>query len=133
MIRSNEDLEEFLVKLERKYERLSGGTFVVSMGAGSAIVAMRLAPPVLVVEVVIGTVPDAPPERLLALFRRLLEYNAGHLLHAAYGIQGEQIMLSAALELESVDLNEVEAVLADVDLALAEQVPALRELGQQAH
>ncbi len=131
MIRSNEDLETFLAKLERKHERLADGTFVVSMGAGG-VVAMRLAPPVLVVEVVIGQVPEAPPERSVALFRRLLEYNAGQLLHAAYGILGQQIMLSAALELESVDLNEVEAVLADVDLALAEQVPTLRELVQPA-
>ena len=37
-------------------------------------------------------------------------------------------MLAAALELESVDPNELEAVLADIDMALAEHVPALREL-----
>ncbi|HEV8247734.1 MAG TPA: CesT family type III secretion system chaperone [Polyangiaceae bacterium] len=130
MIRTNEDLDAFLSKLERKHERLADGTHLVSIGGGSPIVAMRLAPPVLVIEVVIGRVPDAPTERLLALYRKLLEYNAERLLHASYGLQGQQIVLSAALELESVDLNEIEAVLADVDMALAEQVPSLRELGQ---
>ncbi|HVJ16955.1 MAG TPA: CesT family type III secretion system chaperone [Polyangiaceae bacterium] len=128
MIRTNEDLEGFLSKLERKYERAAEGTYVVSMGPGRPLVAMRLATPVLVLEVVIGEVPTAPAERLLVLYRRLLEYNAERLLHAAYGIQGQQIMLSAALELVSVDLNELEAVLADLDMALAEQVPVLREL-----
>ena len=128
MIRTNEDLEGFLGRLERKFERLAEGTYIVSMGAGRPLVAMRLAPPVLVLEVVIGKVPEGPPDRLLALYRRLLEYNADKLLHAAYGIQGDQMQLSAALELESVDLNELEAVLADLDMALAEQVPALREL-----
>ena len=130
MIRTNEDLEGFLSKLERKYERAAEGTYVVSMGPGRPLVAMRLATPVLVLEVVIGEVPAAPAERLLVLYRRLLEYNADRLLHAAYGIQGSQIMLSAALELVSVDLNELEAVLADLDMALAEQVPVLRELVQ---
>ena len=131
MIRTNEDLEGFLTKLERKYERVADdGTYVVSMGPGRPLVAMRLAAPVLVLEVVIGEVPAAPAERLLVLYRRLLEYNADQLLHAAYGIQGQQIMLSAALELVSVDLNELEAVLADLDMALAEQVPVLRELVQ---
>src|SRR5262245_49186754 len=110
MIRSNEDLEGFLTRLERKYERLADGTYVVSFGAGRPIVAMRLAPPVLVVEVMIGPVPKAQAERKLALYERLLEYNADRLLHAAYGIHGQQIMLSSALELESVDLNELEAV-----------------------
>src|SRR5687767_8458473 len=128
MIRTNEDLEDFLGKLERKFERAAEGTYVVSMGPGRPLVAMRVATPVLVLEVVIGEVPPASPERLLVLYRRLLEYNADQLLHAAYGIQGQQIMLSAALELVSVDLNELEAVLADLDMALAEQVPVLREL-----
>ena len=130
MIRTTEDLEGFLSRLERKYERVADGTYIVSMGPGRPLVAMRLATPVLVLEVVIGEVPPAATERLLVLYRRLLEYNAERLLHAAYGIQGQQIMLSAALELVSVDLNELEAVLADLDMALAEQVPVLRELVQ---
>ncbi len=132
MIRTNEDLEGFLGRLERRFEKLSEGTYIVSMGAGRPLVAMRLAPPVLVLEVVIGKVPAAPAEQLSTLFRRMLEFNADGLLHAAYGLQGDQIQLSAALELESVDLNELEAVLADLDMALAEQVPALRELSPSA-
>jgi hypothetical protein len=132
MIRTNEDLEGFLGRLERRFEKLPDGTYIVSMGGGRPLVAMRLAPPVLVLEVVIGKVPSAPPEQLSTLYRRLLEFNADGLLHAAYGLQGEQIQLSAALELESVDLNELEAVLADLDMALAEQVPALRELSPSA-
>ena len=132
MIRTNEDLEGFLGRLERRFEKLPEGTYIVSMGGGRPLVAMRLAPPVLVLEVVIGKVPSAPPEQLSTLYRRLLEFNADGLLHAAYGLQGDQIQLSAALELESVDLNELEAVLADLDMALAEQVPALRELSPSA-
>ena len=53
------------------------------------------------------------------------------LVHAAYGIEGESIVLSAALELQSLDLNELEAVLADLDMALANQVPTLREFGSK--
>jgi hypothetical protein len=132
MIRSNEDLEGFLGRLERRFEKLPEGTYIVSVGAGRPLVAMRLAPPVLVLEVVIGKVPAASAEQLSTLYRRMLEFNADGLLHAAYGLQGDQIQLSAALELESVDLNELEAVLADLDMALAEQVPALRELSPSA-
>jgi hypothetical protein len=35
-------------------------------------------------------------------------------------------MLSAALELESLDMNELEAVLADMGMALSEHVPTLK-------
>ena len=50
------------------------------------------------------------------------------LLHAAFGLENDQIVLAAALELESLDLNELEAVLADIDVALSEHVPVLRGL-----
>jgi len=48
-------------------------------------------------------------------------------MHVAYGLEGDTIVLSAALELENLDLNELEALLSDVDLALARHVPTLRE------
>jgi hypothetical protein len=50
------------------------------------------------------------------------------MVHSAYGLEGDRIVLAAALELVSLDLNELEAVLADIDLALAEQVPTLHEI-----
>jgi hypothetical protein len=130
MISTNEDLEGYLGRLERAYQRLDDGTYAISVGPGRPPVAVRLAPPVLVVQVEIGRAPRSP-ERAVSLFRKLLEFNAERLLHAAYGLEGETIVLSAALELSSLDLNEIEAVLADVDVALAEQVPELRDLAQE--
>jgi hypothetical protein len=124
MLQTNEDLEATLTRLERPFERLEDGTYIVTMGAGKPLLAVRLAPPVLVLRVAIGYAPAEAP----GLFRRLLELNASALLHAAFGLEGERIVLAAALELESVDLNEIEAVLADIDLALAEHVPSLHEL-----
>jgi CesT_Tir_1 len=130
MIATNEDLETFLARLERAPQRLDDSTFAISMGAGRPRVAVRLAPPVLVVQVAIGPAPKAP-ERSGPLFRKLLELNAQRLLHAAYGLEKDTIVLSAALELANLDLNELEAVLADVDVALADQVPELRAMAQE--
>lgn len=127
MLQTNEDLEAYLTRLERPFERSESGTYVVGMGAGKPLLAVRLAPPVLVLRVVIGSVRHEGVE----LYRKLLELNASALMHAAYGLEGDRIVLASALELESVDLNEIEAVLADVDLALAEHVPSLHELVRQ--
>ena len=90
-----------------------------------------MAPPVLVMQVEIGPAPTANSEVEARVFRRLLELNARDLLHAAYGVEGDTILLSAALELDNLDLNELEATLADVGLALSAHVPALREMAQQ--
>jgi hypothetical protein len=128
MIQADADLEAYLTRLERPFERLNDGTYLIGAGDGR-LVALKLAPPVLVLRAEIG---DAPKDAAssLGLFRKLLELNATALLHAAYGLESERIVLAAALELASADLGELEAVLADVDLALAEHVPVLQELRQ---
>jgi hypothetical protein len=128
MIGSTEDLERELDRLGRKYERLGDGTYVVSVGSGRTPVALRLSPPVLVAQATLGEVTATAPERRAALFQKLLELNATSLVHAAYGLEGSSIVIAAALVLESADPNEIEAVLADIDMALAEQVPSLRGL-----
>ncbi len=48
-------------------------------------------------------------------------------MHASYGLEGGTVVLSAALELENLDMNELEAILSDIDLALARHVPALHD------
>ena len=128
MIRQVEDLEAQLDRLERKYERVGEGTLLVSVGPGRPPIAMRVAPPVLVLRVVVGELVKRAGADQAKLFRRLLELNATALLHSSFGLEGDSIVLAAALELEGIDPNELEAALADMDMALAEHVPALREL-----
>ncbi|HET7541134.1 MAG TPA: CesT family type III secretion system chaperone [Polyangiaceae bacterium] len=130
MIQSNEDLEGYLLRLERRFERADDGTYLVSMGADRPLVALRVATPVLVAQVDIGLAP-ADDAAAAPLLRELLVLNATALMHAAYGIEGNRILLSAALALRNLDLNELEAVLADLDMALATQVPRLREFGSK--
>ena len=131
MAKSNEDIEGYLRKLERRFEKLDESTYLVAAGQNQPPVAVKLAPPVLVVQVRIGAVPTGDPAREAKLFRRLLELNASALLHAAYGVEGNDMVLGAALELDNLDMNELEAVLADVDMALAEHIPTLREIAQK--
>ena len=47
------------------------------------------------------------------LCRRLLELNATDLLHGSYGIQGNEVVLTEALELSHLDYEEFLASLAD--------------------
>ena len=128
MPRTAEDVEGYLVKLDRHFEN-DAGTYVVSSGAGTPPIAVRVAPPIVAVRVVIGSIPKGS-ERQMRLFRRLLEYNASDLMHASYGIDGERVVLDAAHELENLDINELEATLSDIDLALARHVAALHEIAQ---
>jgi hypothetical protein len=124
---SVDGLEAQLLRLDRAFERLDDGTVLVRLAPNQPPAALRVSGPLLVVQVEIGAVPTdvglhAP------LFRKLLELNATDLVHAAYGLSGADIVLLASLELGSLDLNELEATLADFDLALANHVGVLHDL-----
>ena len=125
MPRTAEDVENYLLQLDRRFEN-DGGTYLVTGVEGSTPIAIRVAPPIVAIRVTIGPVPK-DSDHQTRLFRQLLEYNATDLMHISYGIADGQVVLSAALELENLDLNELEAMLSDVDLALVRHVPTLHE------
>jgi Tir chaperone family protein CesT len=126
MPRTAEDVENYLLALNRTFEN-DKGTYVVSVGADSPPVAIRVAPPIVAIRVDIGPVPGDAAHQA-KLFRRLLEFNATDLMHAAYGVSGNRMVLSAGLELENLDQNELEATLSDIDVALARHISELRQL-----
>jgi Putative bacterial sensory transduction regulator len=131
MIANNEDLAAALQRLNRSFEPAGDvGVYLVSMGPGQPPCALHLSPPVLVVQVEVAPVFELGDRERAQFFRRLLELNASGLLHAAFAIEADQIVLTAALPLENLDSNELEAVFGDLDMTLAEHVPALVELAK---
>ena len=60
-----------------------------------------------------------------AMWDRLLELNASDLMYAAYGIEGDRVVLSAALPLDNLDANELDATLSDIDVALVRHTKEL--------
>jgi hypothetical protein len=127
MPRTAQDLERFLLRLERPFEPAGEGTWLLSAGPDAPPVVVRVAPPVVLLRVELGPVPSGTAAEA-RVFRRLLELNASDLIHASYGVEGDRVTLSASLELDNLDLNELEAALADIDLALAGQVESIRGL-----
>ena len=126
MPRTDEDLEAFLVRLGRHFEPAGEATWLLSAGADAPPIVARVAPPVVLLRLDVGPLPEPPAEA--RVYRRLLELNATDLLHASYGVDGGRVVLSASLELDNLDLNELEASLADIDLALAGQIEGIRKL-----
>jgi hypothetical protein len=127
MPRTQEDVESYLLALGRTYES-SGGTLVVHAGGPHpTAVAIRVQPPIVEVQLAVGT-PPRDEALQLGLYRRLLELNATDLVHAAYALENGEIVLTASLELENLDMNELEAVLADIDVAHLRHIASLSEL-----
>jgi hypothetical protein len=81
-------------------------------------------PPVVLLRVKVMPLPTDGGEAA-ALNRRLLELNATDLLHGAYGIDGNAVVLTEALELAHLDFEEFLASFESMTLSLTGH---LREL-----
>ena len=127
MPRTQEDVESYLLALGRTYES-SGGTLLLhAAGQPQTPIAIRVQPPIVEVQLAVGA-PPVDHAHQLAVYRRLLELNATDLAHAAYALENGEIVLQASLELENLDKNELEAVLADIDMAVLRHIASLSEL-----
>jgi len=126
-----DDLEVYLTRLARPFEKVGDQTYLVGLGAEKPPLGVRVSAPVVVFQVDVGALPGGlAPAAEARLYRRLLELNATDLVHVAYGIENGHIALDAAMDLDSLDFREVDAVLADLDLAMAKHVPELRAMAR---
>ena len=130
-MRTAQDIEAYLGKLNRQYAMVENeaGTYLIHSSSAMPPIALRVDAPLVILRVHIGDVPQKGFEPT-ALFRKLLQLNAKALVHASFGLEDDRIVLSAALELENLDFNELQAALDEFDLTLAQQVPSLAELSK---
>ena len=59
------------------------------------------------------------------LFEKLLVLNAAEMVHGAYGIEQNHIVLTAGLAIENLDYNEFQGVVDDITLALTNHYATL--------
>jgi hypothetical protein len=128
MARTHRDIEAYLTGLGQKYDEIGDLTYRIEVGENMPPIALRISGDVVLLRALIGEVPDGSAQMLCGLFRKLLELNTQELVHSAYGLDGKAIQLAAALPMTNLDMNELEAVLGDMGLALARHVRSLREL-----
>jgi hypothetical protein len=123
---TREDVQSWL-------DRLDGGSLTVTEpepnlwvahNLDGAEVVVHYAPPVVILRVRVMELPASEP-RQGELFRQLLELNARDLVHGSYGLEGDHVVLTDALELENLDYNEFEASFDSVTLSLASHLSAL--------
>ena len=128
---SRDDLERYLDRLsadgatttevEPGFWRLHPG------GALDFDVVVTYTPPVVLLRAKVMDLPRDPAAQG-TLARRLLELNATDLLHGAYGVADDAVVLTDALELAHLDYEELRASYESMTLALASHVRELAAL-----
>ena len=125
---TREDIEAFLDRLSAdgaSHEEVEPGLWVVKPGGALDFdVVVTHNPPVVLLRVKVMPLPTDAAEAA-ALNKRLLELNATDLLHGAYGLDGDAVVLTEARELAHLDFEEFLASFESMTLSLTTH---LREL-----
>ncbi|MDR2536306.1 MAG: YbjN domain-containing protein [Treponema sp.] len=111
-------IEQYLIEMMLSYRDLGDNLWLLDdEEQGMPQVAIMYASPLVVFRTL---VMDAPQEHRLELFTKLLELNANELVHGAYALEQEQVVLIDTLEYDTMDFEEFRATLDAFSLALTQ-------------
>ena len=127
-MRTRDDLETLLLRMDVDYEELEEGLFLVKPKSdeGAPPVVVNITPPLLLIRVKIMDLPADGGST--ELFKTLLELNAQDVVHGAYGIEEDELIISDTLELETLDFEELQASVESVLFAVSSHMGTIKGL-----
>jgi hypothetical protein len=108
---TRDDIEHYIIQMDYPFESIESNMWVIHDTA-NIVVTYEL--PLVLFRM---KLMDIPNERREAFFKLLLELNASQMIHGAYGIEGENVVLIDTLQSEHLDFNEFQASLEALLLA----------------
>lgn len=116
-MRTRDDIESYLRGSGYRHEEVSDGTWIVQDATTpGARIVVRLEQDLVLFR--LSVMPLAEVKRKAELFESLLRLNASDMVHGAYGIADDTVVMSCVLRLEALDLSEFRGTIDDFALAL---------------
>lgn len=129
---TKDDIASYIERLDSgsaTSDEVEPGLWLVRSGDDTEVV-VNYAEPVVIMRVRVMELP-ADHDKRCDLYRRLLELNARELVHGSYGLEGDHIVWTDALELANLDFNEFESSFDSVLLALRSHLGTLAPFGER--
>lgn len=122
------DLEKYFEELEYAYDIVGPQMWLIDTGAegGFAKVLISYNPPLVVLRLKVADLPKGDDAKL---FRMLLEANAQELVHGAFALEGNSLVVVDTLEAEYLDIVELQASVDAMTFAAANIGPRLKQFG----
>ena len=116
-------IESYLINLGITYEEIGENTWVLNdPDNGLEQVAVAVNEPLVVVRVKVMNVPAQKREEF---FLKLLQINGSDLIHGAYAVVENDVILIDTLNYETMDLEDFQATIDAISLALTEHYTLL--------
>ncbi len=118
-------IEQYLIDLGISYQDISNNSWLIEdENKGYPKMVVSLSDPLVIISADVMPVPKENAERL---FRMLLELNATDLLHGAYAISGDDVIVIDTLEYATLDKEEFLASIESISFALLEHYKKLAD------
>ena len=102
---TRDNIEHYLIQMEYPFESIEPDMWIIR---DTANIVVTYEPPLVVFRI---KLMEIPKDRREDFFKLLLELNATNMIHGAYGIEGDSVVLIDTLQSENLDLNEFQASL----------------------
>ena len=120
---TNSEIKSFFDKLEISYDTVGEGIWVLNLeDQGIDNLVINHEPPLILFRIKLMDMPNKNREEF---FGRLLELNATELVHGAYALEEENIILIDSLQSENLDINELEASIESLAFAATQHYSEL--------
>lgn len=116
-------IESYLMDLDISYQELSPTSFYIDdPEKGLPGVVASLDDPIVTIRARVMRIPAGKRE---PLYEQLLRLNCTDMVHGAYGLDGDDIVLVDTLEYDTMDKREFEAAIDSIGLALSKHYSVL--------
>jgi hypothetical protein len=115
-----ENIEHYLIQLEYPFESIESHMWIIR---NTANVVVTYEPPLVVFRMKLMVVPKNKREEF---FKLLLELNATSMIHGAYGIEDDNVVLIDTLQSKHLDFSEFQASLDALLLASTQDYQKLK-------
>ena len=116
-------IEQYLIELRYSYREVKPKFWLLDDAEHNLEgIAVIYAEPLVIIRV---QVMDSPSLDRQEFYTKLLELNATDMIHGAYGLEGEKVVIIDTMEYETLDFSEFRATLDAISLSLTQHYPVL--------
>lgn len=126
-MKTRDDLESYLIRMDADFKEVDDGMFLIHTDAAGAPIVVHHSDPLLLIRMKVMDLPQNGG-RLCDLYEALLGLNASDVIHGAYGIEENELILSDTLQLATLDFEELRASLDSLQLAASSHMASIRDL-----
>ena len=115
-MRTRQDLESYILRAGLPHEEVSENLWILRDSANGENIVVNLAESLVIFRMKIMELKSIKDRS--ALFTQLLNFNASEMIHGAYGVADDAVVLTCTLRINNLDYEEFVGTLDDFSLAI---------------